>query len=61
MIMYLLAAFLKFTSRIGWSIQEMMRRLQLNVFKRTNLEAIFNPPDIMSKIKMSYMLLALVN
>ena len=61
MIMYLLVAFLQFTSRIGWSIQEMMQLLQLNVFKRTDLEAFFKPPDRMSKIKDGYPLLALVS
>ena len=61
MIMYLLVAFLKFTSRLGWSIQEILQLLQLNVFKRTSLEAFFKPPDRMSKIKNSYPLLELAS
>jgi len=61
MIMYLLVAFLKFTSRIGWSIQEMMQLLQLNVFKRTSLETFFKPPDRISKIKECYPLLELAS
>ncbi len=61
LIMYLLVALLKFTSRICWSIQEMLQLLQLNVFKRTNLEAFFKPPDRISKIKNSYPLLAMVS
>ncbi len=60
MIMYLLVAYLKFTSRIGWSIQEMMQLLQLTVFKRTYLESFFRPPDKMSKIENSYPLFALL-
>ncbi len=61
MIMYLLVAFLKFTSRIGWSIQEMMQLLQLNVFKRMDLESFFRPPDKLSKIENSYPLFALLS
>jgi len=61
MIMYLLVAFLKFTSRIGWSIQEMLQLLQLNVFKRTGLKTFFNPSGEMSKIKNGYPLLGLAS
>ncbi|MBI9080478.1 MAG: transposase [Pseudodesulfovibrio sp.] len=57
MIMYLLIAFLKFKSKIGWSLQEMIQLLQLNVFKRTDLETFFKPPNEMSKIKGGYPLL----
>jgi hypothetical protein len=61
MIMYLLVAFLKYTSKLGWSIQEMLQLLQMNVFKRTSLEAFFKPPDRMSKINEGYPLLELAN
>jgi len=37
-ITYLLVAFLKFKSKIGWSTQEMLQLIQLNVFKRTDIE-----------------------
>ncbi len=60
MIMYLLVAYLKFTSRIGWSIQEMMQLLQLNVFKRTDLQSFFKTPDKLSKIENSYPLFAML-
>ncbi|WFS63960.1 hypothetical protein LF599_07300 [Pseudodesulfovibrio thermohalotolerans] len=59
--MYLLVAFLKFTSRIGWPIQEMLQLLQLNVFKRTGLETFFSPPGEMSKIKNDYPLLGMAS
>lgn len=54
MIMYLLVAFVKFTSKTGWSIQEMMQLLQLNVFKRIGLEDFFRPPGELSDIKGDY-------
>jgi len=58
---YLLIAFLKFKSKIGWPLQEMIQLLQLNVFNCTDLEAFFKPPDEMSKIKESYPLLGLAS
>jgi hypothetical protein len=61
MIMYLLVAFLKFKSKIGWSLQEMIQLLQLNVFKRIDLESFFKPPNEMSKIKEDYPLLELAS
>jgi putative transposase len=61
MIVHLLLAYLKFRSKIGWSLQEMLQLLQLNVFKRTELEAFFKPPDKMSKINESYPLLAMAS
>jgi hypothetical protein len=47
MIVHLLLAHLKFRSKSGWSLQEMMQLIRLNIFKRTDLEAFFNPPDKM--------------
>jgi putative transposase len=61
MIIYLLVAFLKFKSKIGWSLQEMIQLLQLNVFKRIDLESFFKPPNVMSKIKEDYPLLELAS
>jgi hypothetical protein len=61
MIVHLLLAYLKFRSKIGWSLQEMLQLLQLNVFKRTELEAFFKPPDRMSKIDRCYPLLAMAS
>ena len=61
MIVHLLLAYLKFKSKIGWSLQEMIQLLQLNIFKRTTLELLFKPPDKLSKIKADYPLLALVS
>lgn len=61
MIVHLLLAYLKFRSKIGWSLQEMMQLIQLNIFKRTDLEAFFKPPDKMSRINACYPLLAMVS
>jgi len=60
MITYLLVAFLKFKSKMGWSLQEMLQLIHLNVFKRTDIEDFFGPPDKMSKIKDGYPLLSLL-
>lgn len=61
MIVYLLLAYLKFRSKIGWSLQKMIQLLQINLFKRGNLAELFKPPDKMSKIKKSYPLLNLAS
>ena len=42
---YLLLAFLKFKARLGISMQQMLRLLQLNLFERRNLLELFKPPD----------------
>lgn len=42
---YLLLAFLKFKAKLGISLQQMLRLLQLNVFERRNLIELFKPPD----------------
>jgi len=44
LIVYLLLAFLKFKAKIGASIQQMLRLLQLNLFERRNLIELFKPP-----------------
>ena len=43
---YLLLAWLKFMARIGWSLQQMLRLLQLNLFLRRDLLALLRgDPD----------------
>ncbi len=44
--MCLLLAYLKFTARLGWSMQQMLRLLQLNLFVRRDLLGLLrgNPP-----------------
>lgn len=41
---YLLLAFLKFKAKLGISMQQMLRLLQLNLFERRNLIDLFKPP-----------------
>ena len=41
---YLLLAFLKFKAEIDLSMQQMIRLLQLNLFERRDLLALFKPP-----------------
>jgi putative transposase len=48
----LLLAYLKFSARLGWSLQKILRLLQLNLFMRRDLMALLrcdpperNPPD----------------
>ncbi|MGH9566353.1 MAG: IS4 family transposase [Candidatus Angelobacter sp.] len=43
----LLLAYLKFSSKLGWSLQKMLRLLQLNLFMRRDLMALLrdDPPD----------------
>ena len=45
LIVYLLLAFLKFKARLGASLQQMLRLLQLNLFERRNLIGLFKPPE----------------
>lgn len=45
LIVYLLLAFLKFRAKLGISMQQMLRLLQLNLFERRNLIELFEPPD----------------
>jgi len=42
---YLLVAFLKFKAKLGRSMQQILRVLQLNLFARRNLTDLFKPPD----------------
>jgi putative transposase len=41
---YLVLSFLKFQSRVGASLQRMLRILQLNLFERRDLVELFKPP-----------------
>jgi len=49
MCMYLLLSYIKFMNRIGWSLQQILRVLQLNLFERRPLLELFTvglkPPD----------------
>lgn len=42
---YLVLAWLKFSSRIKQSMQQILRILQMNLFERRGLETLFNPPQ----------------
>ena len=44
MIAYLLLSFLKFLSGIGVSLQNIVRVVQLNLFRRCSLRELFKPP-----------------
>jgi len=41
---YLVLAYLAFLSKIGASMQQILRLLQLNLFERRDLESLFKPP-----------------
>src|SRR5919109_5073242 len=41
---YLVLAYLSFLSKIGASMQQMLRLLQLNLFERRDLKTLFEPP-----------------
>jgi putative transposase len=43
---YLLLAFLKFRAKLHLSMQQMLRLLQLNLFERRDLLALFKPQII---------------
>ncbi len=43
---YLLLAFLKFRATLDLSMQQMLRLLQLNLFERRDLMALFKPPKV---------------
>ena len=43
---YLVLSFLKFQSKIGASLQRMLRILQLNLFERRDLLDLFKPKQI---------------
>lgn len=42
---YLLIAFLNFKAKLGSSMQQILRVLQLNLFSRCNLRDLFKPPN----------------
>ncbi len=42
---YLLLVFLKFKARLGSSLQQILRLLQLNLFERRNVIELFKPPE----------------
>ena len=43
--MYLLLAYLKFVLRLSWSLHQMLRVLQLNLFDRRPLVELFTTPS----------------
>lgn len=43
LIVYLLVAFARHSAKEGWTVQRMLRVLQLNLFERKALAEIFNP------------------
>ena len=43
---YLVLAYLSFLSKIGLTMQQMLRLLQLNLFERRELNTLFEPPKI---------------
>lgn len=43
MITYLLVAFARYSARAGWTVQRMLRVLQLNLFERRSLKEILDP------------------
>jgi len=49
MCMYLMLSYIKFANRLGWSLQQILRVLQLNLFERRPLLELFTtqlqPPD----------------
>ena len=47
---YLLLAFIKFRSRIGYSLQQMIRLLQLNLFDRRDLIALLRGDPVQSSL-----------
>lgn len=44
---YLVLAYLSFLSKNGLTIQQILRLLQLNLFERRDLMALFKPPEIL--------------
>ncbi len=46
MCVYLVLAYLAFLSKIGVSMQQILRLLQMNLFERRDLESLFKPPKI---------------
>jgi len=48
MCMYLILAYMKFASKLGYSLQQILRLLQLNLFQRRDLINLLKPPSIKS-------------
>ncbi len=46
MSVYLMIAYLKFLGREGWSMRQILRLLQLNLFERRSLGDLLKPPEI---------------
>ena len=53
---YLLVAFLNFKAKLGSSMQQVLRVLQLNLFARRNLFDLFRPPDRQLPVSPQYLL-----
>lgn len=49
LITMLVLSYMKFLAKLGQSIMQIQRLLQLNLFKRQNLWALFKPPSIKQK------------
>lgn len=58
-ITYLLVAFARYSAKQGWTVQRMLRILQLNLFERKSLQEIFNPDPHRHKKSEPQMRLAL--
>jgi len=53
---YLLVAFLNFKAKLGSSMQQVLRVLQLNLFERRNLFDLFKPPDRQLSVSPQFLL-----
>ena len=58
MCVYLLLSYVKFANRLAWSLNEMLRVLQLNLFDRRPilevLETESDPPDDPPQLQMKF-------
>ena len=59
MCMYLLVSYVKFLSRKGWKLVEILRLLQLNLFERRSLDDLLgnkmeDPPDPAPQIELKF-------
>lgn len=59
MITYLLVAFARHSAKEGWTVQRMLRVLQLNLFERKSLKEIFDPDPPRHKRKEPQMRLSI--
>lgn len=50
MITYLLLAFARHSAKTGWTVQRILRVIQLNLFERKRLQEILNPDPRLDKI-----------